>query len=359
VIISVHIQNDMSGPFLLVLLLAWQLASLQSSFAAATNTGADKNHSSETPQSVDHRATPDKAPVSFRQVESFPQRLQAGELAQQDIPDPHWKTDGCLACHTSNAATARNLRHTQVEKICSNCHTAEFDHRYIHPSSVKPDTNMLAGMAPSMRRALEKNSNTVTCSTCHDLTLQCRPDEKKQQLTNTRFFRAGPYESRSQLCFLCHDKNQYQRLNPHDQIDDKGQLIEEKCRICHADSIAELRQMKSIEQLEFHAADNLSSMCWGCHPWTPHPGGQFSFFKQTSGPNHLVKPSVWIKKQLDETFQQHQLLLPLEPGSGKVFCGTCHNPHEKGVIKNTAAATGADTPRRLRAQKICEYCHDK
>ena len=57
--------------------------------------------------------------------------------------------------------------------------------------------------------------------------------------------------------------------------------------------------------------------------------------------------------------KKNNIVLPLEPGSGKVFCGTCHNPHEKGVIKLKAAAKGADANKRLRMQKICKNCHDK
>jgi hypothetical protein len=351
--------SRMKIQFLLMLLLAWQLASVS---VNAADTAAEKSRPAETINNVSNKSLAvNKPQISFSQVDTFPNRLNSGELSIKDIPNPHWKNNACIACHTEmgSKANARNLRHASVEKICNNCHTAEFDHRYIHPSNVQLDKKTLANMDESMQSVLAQNNNTISCVTCHDLTLQCRTDNTQRQLTNSKFFRFGPHESRSQLCFLCHDENQYQRLNPHDQVDDQGQLITEKCSICHAGSIDELRQAKNIEQVEFHASDSLSSMCWGCHPWTPHPGGQFSFFKQDSGPNHLVKPSAWIKKRMDETSKQNHLLLPLEPGSGKVFCGTCHNPHEKGVIKNQLADTGADTPSRLRAQKICEYCHDK
>jgi len=300
-----------------------------------------------------------KIPDSFSQVETFPRRLSSGELKQQDIPNPHWKKNSCVACHKSNRGSARNLRHTAVEKICNNCHGAEFDHSYIHPSDVKVDKKMRSRMSKGMQASLLKNRNKINCNTCHDLTLQCNPDTKKQRLINPEFFRSGPFKSRSQLCFMCHDDDQYSRLNPHDQIDDRGKLKKQTCVICHADSIGKLRKIKNIEQLEFNTKDSLSTMCWGCHPWTPHPGGQFSFFRQESGPNHLVKPSARVKNRLREMTEKNHLSFPLEPGSGKIFCGTCHNPHEKDVIKNLPAASGADSPRRLRTQKICEYCHDK
>ena len=40
-------------------------------------------------------------------------------------------------------------------------------------------------------------------------------------------------------------------------------------------------------------------------------------------------------------------------------CATCHNPHERGVIRVAAAAKGADEQKRLRGRKLCLLCHDK
>ena len=66
-----------------------------------------------------------------------------------------------------------------------------------------------------------------------------------------------------------------------------------------------------------------------------------------------------MKEYYDEQQQDSDVLLPLEPGTGKVFCGTCHNPHEAGVVKNAAATKGAGSKQRLRMVDICEQCHDK
>ena len=302
-----------------------------------------------------------KKSVGFQQTDSIPALLQSGKIKLSDIPDPHWNKNGCNACHknTATGASAENLNHMPVEKICNNCHSPAFEHNYIHPVNIKPDKTMLADMTASMRRELAENNNRITCTSCHDLTLQCLDRNRKQKLTNPKFFRGGPYESRSQLCFSCHDKEQYQRLDPHDQIDNQGNIRPEKCYVCHADSVARLKQVRETDQLEFHAGDALSTMCWGCHPWTPHPGGQFTFFKQKSGPNHLIKPPPEIKQRMDEMTEKNQVNFPLEPGSGKIFCATCHNPHEKGVITDPEKAGGSDRRKRLRASNICEYCHIK
>lgn len=355
---SIQIQHVTALTLLLVLVSAWPLKTI----SAATTSIASNQRFEQLPAKTNTQ--PDKqtnrpSAISFDKVDEFPQLLSSGQLAIENIPNPHWNKNGCIACHktTAGKAAANNLRHKPVQKSCNNCHSAAFDHSYIHPSDVKPEKKMLAHMAPEMKALLEKNNNMINCSTCHDLIQQCLPDTKKQQLTNPKFFRSGPYKSRSQLCFLCHDKDQYQLLNPHDQINQQGQLRTEKCSVCHADSVKALNKITTIEQLKFHNEESLSAMCWGCHPWVPHPGGQFSFFKQSSGPNHLLKPSELTQKTLDEMTKKNNIDFPLEPKTGKLFCGTCHNPHEKGVINNPANAKGADSKKRLRAQEICQYCH--
>ncbi len=343
------VKND-NHPIRLLSFLWLFVCLTQTAMATSTdNKGTAKQSSSEQ-----------KAAISLQQVETIPCLLQSGKLQLNDIPDPHWRKDGCIACHTSATSPGKNnLRHKDVEKTCYNCHSPAFDHRYIHPADVRPDKKMLSGMDKTMRQQLKKSKNTISCTTCHDLTLQCKSDTKNHKLTNPKFFRNGPFASRSQLCFLCHDKDQYQRLNPHDQIDKQGKLRPEKCRVCHADPVERLAHITDTDQLVFNARESLSTMCWGCHPWTPHPGGQFTFFRNQAGPQHLVKPPEKIKRRLDKMSEQNMVAFPLEPGSGKVFCGTCHNVHQKGVIKNPEKAKGAGSKKRLRAEDICEYCHLK
>jgi len=293
-------------------------------------------------------------------IDQIPQAIANTDLTREKIPSPHWEKNSCSVCHKSQRATNKNLRKKNISEICLSCHDAEYDHRYIHPINIKPSANMLKRMEKSYRESLQQSAGTISCTTCHDIQLQCEPEKSRQKLTNSSFFRSGPFETRSQACYFCHDKKYYKKLNPHDQMDSKGNIVEKKCRICHAGSIDELNQAESIKEVEFHApADNLASMCLGCHVWTPHPGGQFSFFKNKSGPNHLVKPSSYVLKLLQASQEKNKILFPLEPQTGKVFCGTCHNTHQKGAIKNTAAAKGADSKRRLRDQDICQYCHNK
>ena len=278
------------------------------------------------------------------------------------LQNPHWQKDACLACHKEkpNNLKRKNLKlhTTDINKLCNSCHTAVSKHSYIHPFGMKPSKNIIKNMPLSFLKAVKRGGGKLTCITCHDLPMTCLPEKKYKQGLNPLFFREGPYDSRTELCYRCHDKSKYKRLNPHDQIDKNGKLIVKKCSVCHK-STDNLKTAKNISEVDFNYEGNLSSMCAGCHPVKPHPGGSFTFFSNKKGPNHLVKPSADILEHKMKMEEKNNIILPLEPGSGKVFCGTCHNPHEKGVIKNKAAAKGADEPKRLRMQKICTNCHDK
>ncbi len=299
-----------------------------------------------------------KKPFNINEIAGL---IATTSLSRDKIPSPHWQDNSCGVCHKSQtAAKKNNLRKKNMREVCLSCHDAKYDHRYIHPINIKPSAAMLKRMDKDYKKSLRQSSGEISCSTCHDISLQCEASKSHQKLTNTKFFRSGPFEDRSQPCYFCHDKNQYKRLDPHKQLDSNGEIKAQTCSICHAGSIEKLNNAKSISEVEFHApADNLVSMCWGCHVWTPHPGGQFSFFKDQSGPNHLIKPSAMVLESIKTSEKEKQIVFPLEPKTGKVYCATCHNPHQKGVIKNKAAAKGADSKRRLRDQNICQNCHLK
>jgi len=294
-------------------------------------------------------------------IDEIPRALSETELSRDKIPSPHWIDNACSVCHLKplGKASIKNLRKKNINDTCLSCHDADYDHRYIHPIDIRPSKDMLKRMNTSYKESLKKTSGKISCVSCHDIALQCEGSKSRHKMTNSKFFRKGPFKTRSQPCYYCHDKEQYERLNPHEQINERGEIRAEKCRICHVDSLKVLRQAKNIDLLKFNASESLETMCWGCHKWIPHPGGQFTFFKQGSGPNHLVRPSELIKSRLDEMTKKNNIDFPLEPGTGRVFCGTCHNAHEKGVIKNKANAKGAGSKRRLRDQEICKFCHFK
>lgn len=294
-------------------------------------------------------------------VTEIPALVKTGKIDKSEIPNPHWQEDSCQACHTEKQkhASKRNLRYgANVEQYCMNCHNPKIKHSYIHPSGIKPSAKKMELMKPSIKNIIQKNNGKIDCLTCHDIVLQCKL-ESRQKHENPKALRGGPYIKRHSLCMQCHSPESYQRFNPHNHINENGEIETEKCRVCHSGSLEDLLDARSIDDVSFHASKNAETMCWGCHQWKPHPGGQFSFFKSKKGPNHLVKPSENILSNMEDALDEKGVLMPLEPGTGRVFCGTCHNPHAKGIIKNPSAAHGADSDKKLRAKPLCVICHAK
>jgi predicted CXXCH cytochrome family protein len=287
----------------------------------------------------------------------IPQRVAAGELALTAVPNPHWRRDACQACHRGTPTRAQlRLRDSDINRLCNTCHAALSDHSYIHPTGMPVPKDMQARLSRSYREAVARARGTVSCITCHDLPMTCRAERAGERALNPRFFREGPYRERGALCYRCHDPAQYARLNPHEQVEVDGSLRESSCRVCH-DRSPDVAAARTIRDVDFTVAGDLSRLCTGCHPVKPHPGG-FSFGPQGQ-PDHLRVPSARVAQRLERMQRVNQVALPLDPNTGKVFCATCHNPHARGVVKVAAAARGAGEKDRLRMPEMCGNCHDK
>ncbi len=302
-------------------------------------------------------------PVSERKLLDEPQ-LIPGLLARRaiepkQVPNPHWRADACRACHGTAAPTPKNLalRDRDVNRLCNTCHETISNHSYIHPVAVAVGKEMAARMPASFRDALRRDGGQMTCSTCHDIPMQCLPKRAREKGLNPLFFRGGPFRARTDLCFRCHDARAYERLNPHDQLTDSGELREASCRVCH-DDVPDRQKAKGIANVTFNVKDDLNLLCTGCHLTEPHPGGAVTFSSSPEGLNHLRVPSPFVQARLQQVRKGREVHVPLDPNNGKVFCGTCHNVHEKGVLDG-AAGRGADSKQRLRQPDMCGLCHEK
>jgi len=296
--------------------------------------------------------------ASEQQLLSAPQRIPKlvadGKLALAQVPNPHWRKDACRACHTGKPTVINHrLRDADVNRMCNTCHAALSDHSYIHPTGMPVPRDMQARLSKSFRNAVARTRGRISCITCHDVPITCRPERAGERGLNPRFFREGPYRDRSALCYRCHDPDQYARLNPHDQVDKSGQLRESTCLVCHNTP----PDLSGKRKVDFTVKDDLGRLCTGCHPWQPHPGG-FSF-RTGALPDHLRAPSGRVKDRMQEMAKRNEVALPLDPVTGKVFCGTCHNVHARGVIKAVASAKGAGAKQRLRMPDMCGNCHEK
>ncbi len=290
------------------------------------------------------------------QAETIPTLIEDKVLTKFQIPNPHWRKDGCLACHVSEPDGAASPLKASSDGSCYFCHSAE-DHVAIHPVNLAPGKKMLARMPKTFKKNLARDGK-INCITCHDALL---PGVRKKTVSsqyNRSFLRGGIYRSRTGICYRCHDKGSYKKLNPHDQINAKGVLNEDRCLICHRD-VPKQKADGSSTKVTLQTDSNWSEICLNCHKWQPHPGGNMTIFSAGKPPNHLVVPPDKIRNRMVTMSKKNNLDLPLEPGTGEVYCATCHNPHERGVIKKVSLAKGADEKSRLRSKKICLNCHDK
>lgn len=300
----------------------------------------------------------------FRTPEKINSLLERKQITTEQVPNPHWDQTGCAACHTAKPTKNElQLRTKDVSRMCGNCHDKLSHDSFFHPTEITPSKSKKKRMSKAFKKFLNNkdlSKGQITCLTCHDVVKQCYTSKFKEKGSNHEFFRSGPYTSRTALCFNCHNKNNYKRFNPHKQISKNGKIYKATCLMCHLNSKHIFKNAKnndiSLESQEFNVGNDWKNMCTGCHPWKPHPGGELAFGKKV--PNHLVVPKKYTLETMQETLKKKKVYMPVEPHSGKVYCGTCHNVHEKGILKGRYKQKGANSKFRLREKKMCKNCHD-
>lgn len=300
------------------------------------------------------------SPLSFATAAAADNDTSAQD--SKHIDNPHWRDDGCHNCHAAEASannTNTSLINKDINEICNRCHEKMSAHALIHPVGMQPSKKMLKQMTKSMRQSIQRSQGRISCTSCHDLPMTCLKKQRHKKTLNPLFLRGGPYHDRTALCYNCHDKKKYQRLNAHEQISKRGKIRKEKCLLCHKSP--ELLNTDNHDQsVDFNVPDSdLSAMCTGCHLWIPHPGGSFSLRKHTKT-NHLVVPPKDIMQHLQQQQQQNHIRLPLQPGNQQINCATCHDPHEEGVLKQKNHSHKlAEKRLRMPKQSLCLQCHDK
>jgi predicted CXXCH cytochrome family protein len=244
--------------------------------------------------------------------------------------NPHTLCKGCHATDTPQAGPALFAAGTDPSTLCLSCHDYAQNH---HPVSFAPSD-------PS-RIPFPLYNGEIRCLTCHEI--HGGPDHKG----TPKLLRGGPYEDRRTICFKCHYREQYANINPHIMLTDTGKVRQVNgkpvCLLCH--SRQPDPETDWTDTVGFRA--DVGFLCWRCHP--PMPG---IFFKQ----HFLVKPSKETLETMQETEERLIVTLPLVP-RGRITCSTCHNPHQKGVIRHEAPAKGADALYKLRLPSICFACH--
>ncbi len=302
----------------------------------------------------------------------------APEIESKEYPNPHWQEGLCNECH--EGIPEKGKRQTfkyggDIIKMCNSCHEVVSAHAYIHATGMVPSDDKLSRMPDEFKKALYRGDKQgrLTCLACHEMTYQCFKENFERKKIDSRFFRGGPYKSRADICYNCHEAGKYAVLNPHDQITDEGEILTDRCIICHK-IVPDVKKAQGIEDVKFQVDEDLKVLCQRCHRDRPHPGGSWmspdiarpmqpdETSEEAQPVSHIRFPSVKVLRVYNATERTRDYVLPLEPDTGKVFCATCHNPHERGIQKSAKADRGADDKQRLRADGtgvLCMNCHGK
>ena len=264
---------------------------------------------------------------------------------EEEIVNPHWTGKYCSECHLEDNPQGKGaaLRFDgDSVKLCNRCHETEFARTDNHPVGVA----LLEEMKKTMPETFPLDDGKLSCLTCHDVLSQMKDDYVLKQ-TNPKFIRGAPFEVLATFCFFCHKQEEYKKTNPHKQLDESGKIVEARCLFCHQ-SAPDPDRVKSISEVSFKAT--LSLYCVNCHfkQKTRHPARA----------DHLVALPDFLKEYLPERLKAQHADLPLD--GDRIFCGTCHNPHEKGVIRRAEAAAGAGADYFLRLNggyDLCVTCH--
>jgi len=290
--------------------------------------------------------------------------MLAGPSVQADgekYPNPHWDRTKCLSCHTSipEPGSGTKLKYEgDYIALCNSCHETVSRDKYIHAVAMIPPEDQLERMPEDFRKAvLMDKGGRLTCIVCHQLKYQCLSSEYYRKESDPRFFRGGPYAHRSDICYNCHDRAKYERINPHDQISDEGDLMTDRCLYCH-EEVPDRRKVRSIADVKFVIGEDLNRLCIRCHSSDLDRMGCV-ILPDGRMPDHMVKPSSKVAEKIRESKREH--IMPLEPSTGKIFCGTCHNPHSIGVQRISKADKGAESHKRvrMRLEDWCTVCHGK
>ena len=281
----------------------------------------------------------------------LPPALWAASTADDVQADPHWKRGTCDACHLDAVPGTENhsLNMAEAEAICDSCHGARGEARHCPHVS---DVSAAAFTVPE-NYAEFLHGDQLVCTTCHDLTVQCLSPSKSYSFMNPGFVRDRSSPDSSEQCYLCHESPGLDKINPH--VQEAGDTMQATCLMCHA-TAPRPNAGTGWQPVDFNMKDEMNDACRGCHRVRPHPGSTFS-----AGPigwDHLVRPLGEFREKMRLKAEQTGAKFPLDPYDGKIYCATCHNPHDE-TLQGYAAVVPAPSRNRLRINDICQACHDK
>jgi len=270
-------------------------------------------------------------------------RLKVESGAVTDATNIHYTDKYCTECHEQTPLNGNKfLKYGEDYKQLCRCHykTAARD---IHPSDIEPPEEI----KKRIPNDFPLRNGKIACITCHDIFAQCKDSKTNDTFARERnFLRGAPYEKLTMLCFKCHNKTKFEKFNPHEQLDEKKEIIALKCLYCHK----KIPDVKKEEFKDVALIGDLEPLCVRCHNQA---------YKGTLHATHLRKPSAKVLARIKQMEIELGITLPLSD-EGKITCATCHNPHEKGVIPaERVGAKGAGEAHKNRLSgNMCIKCHD-
>ena len=261
---------------------------------------------------------------------------------------PHWNKNGCQSCHAESAPTdgVVNLVAEDAEALCESCHGGRGEAPPCRHASGIPAGDV--AIADSLTGSLKNGQ--VVCTTCHDIVFQCERPKAHFRLQNTGFLRDRTSRESGDYCLKCHETTGFERFNPHTGV--AGSPAKPTCELCHA-AIPHTDEEGALV-VAFNMEQDLNQTCQGCHVSRPHPRSMTFGSTHKEEWVHFVEPPDDIRARMLKVRDETGIDLPLDPLSGKVFCATCHDPHE---FKGGPVAQQPE--HRLRANDICQVCHEK
>lgn len=299
----------------------------------------------------------------------YAMRVEDPELAKK--PNPHWTGKSCIECHEETPKKGKPVTFkfgADFNKLCNSCHATALQGMEEHVVGVKLQPDNKRYKMPPADFKLDKDGK-ITCITCHDLRLQEYPNAKVKE-NNSMFLRHYPSEimltfewadselderyrqSRYTLCLNCHIQGSVLAWSPHkNQIKPNGEINEELCLFCHY----EVPERDAMDRKDWKVRGPIQHNCKNCHmgKTRQHPI-RVTHYGNTCPPK--------IYNQIKNSERRIGLVMPLEidvQGVERVTCCSCHNAHQKGVLKNSIASKGADEANRLRLPgfSVCLACH--
>ncbi len=250
----------------------------------------------------------------------------------------HYTGRFCSECHEKTPVEGGDpfLKFNGDYQLLCRCHHG-MSPGYCHPLDIVQASVEKIKISDGFPR----KDGQFTCNTCHDVYRQCQ-----KRLFERQSLRGAPYPRKTDFCYQCHDRTDYQKLNAHHQIAANGELNTRMCLYCHAKKPDE----KNATYKEVTFIGDIKTLCRRCHQINGNHSGNFD--------HTAVKPSAEALKRMDAMKAQYDIILPLTK-DGKMTCITCHNPHQKGVIAaDKPSAKGADSKFRHRLPgKLCIACH--